>query len=174
MSDETNPNGRPTKYKAEYCQQLIEHMKAGGSFESFASKCDVHWDSLYEWVKVHQDFSEAKKIGMSKLLAYDEQIARVGVTGQLKVQTRVIKTTTTNEVGEPVTKEEYVYSPATFSQTYHIFMMKNRYSKLYRDKMVVEHENIDSGNIERIFNEIMLDPSLAAAAAIIAKKLAQD
>ena len=36
---ERNPVGRPTKYKPEYCEMLIEHMSEGLSFESFR-RCD--------------------------------------------------------------------------------------------------------------------------------------
>ena len=36
--DEFKKVGRPTDYKKEYCELLIEHMAAGFSFESFAGK----------------------------------------------------------------------------------------------------------------------------------------
>lgn len=60
-----HPGGRPTKYKPEYCELLIEHMAGGHSFESFAGRPDVrvNIDTLYEWAKVHPQFSEAKSIG---------------------------------------------------------------------------------------------------------------
>lgn len=61
-TEEQNPVGRPSKYKPEYCQQLIEHMASGLSFETFAAVVNprVNQDTLHEWVKVHEDFSEAK------------------------------------------------------------------------------------------------------------------
>jgi len=43
-------------------------MAKGLSFESFAGLIDVHIDTLYEWAKVHQSFSEAKKRGTAKSL----------------------------------------------------------------------------------------------------------
>lgn len=58
--------GRPTRYQKEYCQQLIDHMSQGLSFDTFAGRISVNPDSLYEWVKVHSAFSEAKKIGTAK------------------------------------------------------------------------------------------------------------
>lgn len=54
---------RPTKYKPEYCEALISHMKEGRSFESFSGSAGVHRDTLYEWVKVFPEFSDAKKVG---------------------------------------------------------------------------------------------------------------
>lgn len=69
------PAGRPTKYKPEYCEQIIkyfdvEHTKIVGdreiandlpTFQEFAHSIDVHVDTLHEWKKVHPDFSEAYK-----------------------------------------------------------------------------------------------------------------
>ncbi len=60
----SNGRGQPTKYREEYCQILINHMAKGFSFESFAGAILVHKDTLYEWVKTHEEFSEAKKIAL--------------------------------------------------------------------------------------------------------------
>lgn len=58
--------GRPTKYQEKYCQELIEHMSEGLSFDTFAGRISVNPDSLYEWVKKYPKFSEAKKIATAK------------------------------------------------------------------------------------------------------------
>ena len=47
---------------------LVDHMSKGLSIESFAGVISVNIDTLYEWVKVHHEFSEAKKIGTAKSL----------------------------------------------------------------------------------------------------------
>lgn len=62
--------GRPTTYKKKFCEMLIKHMSEGYSFQSFAGVdgVDVCIDTLYEWVKVHAEFSDAKKRGTSKSL----------------------------------------------------------------------------------------------------------
>lgn len=82
----TTPNreGRPTKYKPEYCQQIIDFMQEGGelvykyfSFEgsvtrepvgrlprhlsAFARHINVTTSTLDEWCHVHPEFSEAYK-----------------------------------------------------------------------------------------------------------------
>ena len=86
--DKKNKGGRPTKYKPEYCQKLLEFfdkprfkrilvkkgVKSKGTkdeyqlvanelptFERFAHEIGVHYDTLREWVKVHPEFSEAWK-----------------------------------------------------------------------------------------------------------------
>lgn len=77
---EKNPVGRPTKYRPEYCQRVIEYFKkpaystvilANGSTQTvpcvfptmarFAEELDVARDTLLEWVAVHPDFSVAYK-----------------------------------------------------------------------------------------------------------------
>lgn len=64
--------GRPTKYKDEYCEMLIEHMAQGYSYESFAGEISVHRDTLYEWEKIDK-FSDSKKIGRDKSLMWWEK-----------------------------------------------------------------------------------------------------
>ena len=79
----TKKLGAPTKYKAEYCKQLIAHMAEGLSYESFAGLIGVHRDTLYEWEKVHSIFSDSKKIGKAKLLLFFEKLGRAGITGKI-------------------------------------------------------------------------------------------
>lgn len=67
--------GRPTKYLEKYCEELIDHMTEGHSFESFAGTIKVSFDTLYEWLKVHPEFSEAKKIGHGANLKTMETLA---------------------------------------------------------------------------------------------------
>lgn len=77
-SEYTHP-GQPTKYRHEYCQQLIEHMKSGLSFESFAATVDVHFDTLYNWCKLFPEFSDAKKAAVAKCMMWWEQAGMQGM-----------------------------------------------------------------------------------------------
>lgn len=78
------PIGRPTKYKAEYCDLLVKHMKDGFSFESFgAHPVCVHKDTLYEWVKKHDEFADAKKRAEIECLKFWERIGIRGATGKI-------------------------------------------------------------------------------------------
>jgi len=74
-----HPGGRPTRYKKEYCQQLIDFFNVDTveryeppyadkvqfitnpppMFQRFALKIGVHIDTLHEWRKRHVKFSEA-------------------------------------------------------------------------------------------------------------------
>lgn len=53
--------GRPTNYKKEYNQMLIDHMSQGLSYETFAAKIGTHRGVLYEWEKQHPEFHDTKK-----------------------------------------------------------------------------------------------------------------
>lgn len=69
------PKGRPTKYRPEYCEMLIEHMSKGYSYQSFASVAKVNIDTLYEWEKMFEDFTDAKKRGYADCLFFWEKLA---------------------------------------------------------------------------------------------------
>lgn len=73
--------GRPTKYKPEYCQKLIEHMALGYSYEAFAGKVDVAIDTLYNWEQLFPDFSEAKKEGKAKQRTKLEEYGMLSIAG---------------------------------------------------------------------------------------------
>lgn len=79
-SNNRNPIGRPSKFKAEYCQLLIDHMTEGYSFESFAATIDVAESTIYEWANNFPEFSEAKQIAFSKSRLTME---RVGFAGEM-------------------------------------------------------------------------------------------
>jgi hypothetical protein len=50
---------RPTEYKQEFCEKVIEYGKQGKSVAWMAAELGVSKDSLYEWAKVHEEFSDA-------------------------------------------------------------------------------------------------------------------
>jgi hypothetical protein len=64
----------PSKYKPEYCRQLIEHRAKGLSYESFGAIVEVCRDTLYEWEKHHKEWKEAKGIALSKARLWWDQL----------------------------------------------------------------------------------------------------
>lgn len=56
---EKRPVGRPTKYKPEYCEQIIELGKQGKSIAQMAAHFDVDKASIYDWAASQEDFSTA-------------------------------------------------------------------------------------------------------------------
>lgn len=167
--------GRPSKYKPEYCQQLIEHMAKGNSFWSFAADCDCSFETLSNWTHEHPEFLEAKKTGMAKLLKFDENLALMGSSGQLKRVARVDKIIEKGPDGNDIIRESVHHEQATFAQTYHIFKMKNRYPKFYRDKIVVENQE-DSrvvGKAKKVV-EVMKDEKMGKLLEELAEKLSEE
>lgn len=85
------PAGQPTKYKKEYCQQLIDFMADGMPYEAFAGLIRVDRDTLYQWEKDHKEFSDAKKVGRSAQYLSLMRLWQKGVRGEMMVKTESIE-----------------------------------------------------------------------------------
>lgn len=114
--------GQPTLYREEYCEDLVYHMTKGYSFESFAAVVPCHRDTLYEWVKVHPKFSDAKQQGMEQARLFWE---KVGIEGLFN----------TSEYD----KEAGTGSSKSMNAALWIFNMKNRFPNEWKDKREVEN-----------------------------------
>lgn len=55
------PRGRPSKYRPEFCQAVIEDARLGFSLSAFAGGIEVDRDTISEWRKVHPEFDQACK-----------------------------------------------------------------------------------------------------------------
>lgn len=53
------PVGRPSKYRPEYCDEIIELGKDGKSIAQMAAHFDVDKASVYDWAANHEEFSTA-------------------------------------------------------------------------------------------------------------------
>ena len=76
--------GRPTLFREEYCDMLIEHMKNLHSFESFGAVINTPRSTMYDWCKDHPTFSYAKKIAREYLQLGMEKVGRGLMTGKIK------------------------------------------------------------------------------------------
>ena len=65
-------SGRPTSYRPEFCERIVVLMAEGRSLDGCASLLCVHPDSLYEWQKVHPEFSEAVRAGRAAATTFWE------------------------------------------------------------------------------------------------------
>ena len=101
--------GRPIEYKEEYPAMLIDHMRSGLSFRSFAGVIGVGFDTIYKWAEQYPDFSDARKAGESAQLVYDEKLL------------------------DQLTKGEHGKSASSAT---HIFKMKNCHK--WTDKVEIE------------------------------------
>ena len=68
--------GRPTKYDPSVCAKVVELGALGYTKEEIAPELKVTMSTLYEWAKVHSDFSEAIKEAVHLAQAYMERKAR--------------------------------------------------------------------------------------------------
>ena len=69
------PVGRPTAYRPEMCQQLIEAMAGGHSAEAGAAKIGISARSLFEWQKLHPEFLMAIQEGRHRAVLFWESLA---------------------------------------------------------------------------------------------------
>ena len=61
--------GRPSTYDPSHCERVIELGKRGKSVAVMAAQLDVHKDTIYEWMRVHPEFSDAIK----RALTYSQE-----------------------------------------------------------------------------------------------------
>lgn len=174
------PPGRPTKYRPEFCQDIVDHMRQGYSIETFPAllydkyRLMLSKDSIYEWEEVIPEFSDAIKAGRALSQKYYEDIARSGMTGNLRRVTKetpiiVDSKAVLDKDGKPVTTKEF--EPATFSAAAWIFTMKNRFH--WKDKVEHSGEIHNPSPVGDALLKVMADPALAAAARKIATKLSE-
>lgn len=75
------------KYKPEYCEKLIDHMKQGYSFETFGPHVDVCKTTLYNWVEKYPEFKKAKDKAFQLAKEYFESHLLKKVEGKSKGDT---------------------------------------------------------------------------------------
>jgi len=97
--------GAPSKYKEEYCEQLIKYMAKGLSYPAFAGSIGVCFDTLYNWETMYPDWVKAKKIGEAANLEKMEQLGMLAMHGKIK----------------------------NFSASVYIFTVKNRHYNHYKE-----------------------------------------
>jgi len=71
--------GRPTKYKPEMCETVIELMKEGASQQEVLAALDISNDTFYRWKSENQEFSETIKRGIQLSQAWWERKGRISL-----------------------------------------------------------------------------------------------
>jgi hypothetical protein len=80
--------GRPTLYRPEYCERVIELMGRGYDLTAFAGAIGVSREAVYAWMDAHADFQHAVNIGKAgRLFALQTKLLTtkmgVGVTAAI-------------------------------------------------------------------------------------------
>ena len=115
------PGGRPSKYKPEYCQMVIDHMKDGSSLASFAAEISMPRQTLYSWMDEHEEFHDACKVAAEKSQAWWEKIANQAASGRIH---------------DPVYKGKY--SKMNYGMMK--FIMSRRFKDFHEKQEVTTHE----------------------------------
>lgn len=74
--------GRPSDYRPEYCDRVVEAMRAGFSLTAFAGIIGVARSTINVWMEAHPEFSEAvSRAKAARLLHWEEAAIRVAKDG---------------------------------------------------------------------------------------------
>lgn len=130
--DSVNPPHRPSLYRKEYCQLLIDHMAQGYSFASFAGIVGTSTQTIYDWCKQHTDFLDAKKIATAKCRIYWEKMGN----------DNAVSTTIVERDGNTSRSEQRQLNTGVW-----IFNMRNRFR--WHDKQA-EYPEINREDDEQI------------------------
>lgn len=77
------PGGRPSLYKPEYCDRVIELGREGMSVVEMAAEIGVSRSTLEEsWPEAHEEFSEAFARARELSQAWWERQGRIGLTAE--------------------------------------------------------------------------------------------
>lgn len=80
MTEEKRPVGRPSEYRAEYCERVIELGRLGKSPSQIAAALDVARDSLYNWAETYPEFLAAFTRANHLAQAWFEDMGQQGLT----------------------------------------------------------------------------------------------
>ena len=73
------PVGRPTRYKPEFCELIIELAKQGSGWSEWAIACGVDRATLYYWGEEHPEFLTALSCAKIHEQAWWEREGRSGM-----------------------------------------------------------------------------------------------
>ena len=76
--------GRPTKYRPEMCERVLELGKLGKTREQIAVDLDIGWKTLHRWEGLHPAFRHALKEARARSLAFWQGVAQEIAAGERK------------------------------------------------------------------------------------------
>ena len=62
--------GRPTKYKPEYCKDIVDYLSQGRAIVEFCAKIGISVQTLHRWREAHPEFSDAYEEAKAKCEAW--------------------------------------------------------------------------------------------------------
>lgn len=80
MTEESkNPVGRPTKFDDSFCERAIALGRDGKSHAQIAANLGVTRETLYQWAKENDQFSDAMSLARELSLNWWEEQAQQGI-----------------------------------------------------------------------------------------------
>lgn len=73
-----------TKYKKEYCEEIIKFMGDGYTVKAFAGHVGVCRNTIYDWFKLYPEFAAAKSRGEAACEKYLIRMGKLLASGKLK------------------------------------------------------------------------------------------
>lgn len=129
------------KYHKDYPELLLQHMEGGSSYESFGAVVGVTEETLNAWCERYPDFKFAKDLGKRHELLYWENLLKKGAVGELPP---IKKRVTVFEGEEKKIKTiTIIDEPGKFNATAVIFALKNKFPRLYREKLEIQSSSDD-------------------------------
>lgn len=105
------PAGRPSKYKPEFCDLVIELGKKGKTITQMACAMGVMRETVWDWRQKNPEFSNAIKTALQHSQDWWEKLGQEGARGNVD----------------------------NFNSSAYIWQTKNRFPKEFRDKHEIEH-----------------------------------
>ena len=130
-----------SKYRPEFCELLIEHMKQGYTLESFGAIAHCCKDTLYQWSETFPEFKAARKMGYTYALKYWEDLQ--------KACTLKRSTKHKNDKGETITGQ-------VPDKIMVIFALKTRFHAEWGERLAYKYEPEDH-ELDFDFGEIKKD-----------------
>jgi hypothetical protein len=121
-----NPNGRPTAYRPDFCEQARKHCLLGATNEELGQFFGVTRRTIDNWIACHPDFAAAVERGR---VVADSKVAS-GLYARAIGFERTVKRTALYR-GEPKDFETNVYFPPDTQAC--IFWLRNRRRQTWRD-----------------------------------------
>lgn len=139
--------GRPTEYKAEYCQQAADLCARGATDMELADFFEVSVRTIYRWKAEHQEFCQA--IAVAKDIA-DERVERSLYNRAVGYSHDAVKIFMPAGANAPVYAPyvEHV-APETGAA---MFWLKNRRPEKWREKVTQEVTGADGAPLVPIIN----------------------
>lgn len=116
--------GRPTDYRPEMCDDLLDMGRQGYSKHEMAAELGIAWSTFHNWMNRHPEFLDAVKDATAAAQAWWERQGR-----------------------------EKTFEKDGMNPTSYIFQMKNRFPSDWRDKRESDHTSSD-GSMTPVFKTV--------------------